>query len=110
MITDSFNLVRGEWLMQLRAGMVRFAASALFVIALIAGFSETGQAQVTVGAAVNGASFLNSGLPNGKLAQGVLFTVFGTGMGPNTLVGVSGFPLPTKLPNTAAGTSVTVTV
>lgn len=69
-------------------------------------------AQVLARAAVNGASFLNSALPNGKLAPGVLFTVFGSGMGPGSETGLpqvvqnGGFPLLTEL----AGTSITAAV
>jgi uncharacterized protein (TIGR03437 family) len=69
-------------------------------------------AQVIAQAAVNGASFLNAALPNGKLAPGVLFTVFGSGMGPDSIPGGEsiiqnhGFPLATELD----GTSVRVTV
>jgi uncharacterized protein (TIGR03437 family) len=57
-------------------------------------------------AAVNGASYTNSSLPNGKLAQGALFIAFGEGMGPASIERASTFPLPTSL----AGTSVRVTV
>lgn len=64
------------------------------------------RSQVSIGAAVNAASFLNSSLPNGKLAQGGMFTGFGVGMGPADLVRVSAFPLPTSL----AGTSVQAAV
>ena len=63
-------------------------------------------AQVSALAAVNGASFANSALPNGKLAPGVLFTVFGTGMGPESLIENASFPLAQEL----SGTSVAVTV
>jgi uncharacterized protein (TIGR03437 family) len=55
---------------------------------------------------VNAASFAGPGMPNFSIAQGSIFNVFGTGMGPATLVQSSGFPVPTVL----AGTSVTVTV
>jgi len=52
------------------------------------------------------ASFANPNLPNGSLAQGGMFTVFGSNLGPASLVQVGGFPLPTQL----AGTSISVTV
>jgi uncharacterized protein (TIGR03437 family) len=45
-------------------------------------------------------------MPNYSIAQGSIFNVFGSGMGPATLVQSSGFPVPTAL----AGTSMTVTV
>ena len=56
--------------------------------------------------AVNVASFANPNLPNGALAQGGMFTVFGTNLGPVALVQAGGFPLPTEL----AGTSISVAV
>jgi uncharacterized protein (TIGR03437 family) len=64
------------------------------------------RAAITVDSAVNGASFLHSSLPNGKLAPGVLFSVFGSGMGPGALAQVSSFPIPAQL----EGTSVRVTI
>jgi uncharacterized protein (TIGR03437 family) len=83
----------------------RSSAVLLFVASLLFG-AVAARAQVKVDAAVNAASFINSALPNGKLAQGVLFTAFGSNMGPASIVRVSEFPLPTTL----GGTSVRVTV
>lgn len=80
------------------------AAFLLFAFLILA--PAVGRAQVTLSAAVNGASYLNSSLPNGKLAQGVLFIAFGQGMGPASIERANAFPLPTTL----AGTSVSVTV
>ncbi len=56
-------------------------------------------------AVVNVASFANPNLPNGNIAQGSMFTVFGTNIGPASLAQVSAFPLPTEL----GGTSIQVT-
>jgi uncharacterized protein (TIGR03437 family) len=56
-------------------------------------------------AVVNVASFANPNLPNGNIAQGSMFTVFGTNIGPAALATVSAFPLPTQL----GGTSMKVT-
>ncbi len=64
------------------------------------------EAQVTLSAAVNSASYLNASLPNGNLAQGVIFIAFGKGIGPSKLAQSSAFPLPAQL----AGTSISVTV
>ncbi len=64
------------------------------------------QAQVTLSAAVNAASYLNASLPNGNLTQGGVFIVFGSGLGPSTLAEISAFPLPTIL----SGTSINATV
>jgi uncharacterized protein (TIGR03437 family) len=55
---------------------------------------------------VNVASFANPSLPNGAVAQGSMFTVFGSNIGPATLVQVDEFPLPPQL----GGTSIKVTV
>src|SRR5581483_529155 len=78
----------------------------LISVFVLTTFSARAQAQVTLGAAVNGASYINSAMPNGKLAQGVLFIAFGTNMGPASIQRASTFPLPTTL----AGTSIRVTV
>jgi len=56
-------------------------------------------------AVVNVASFANPNLPNGNIAQGSMFTVFGTNIGPAALAQVSAFPLPAQL----GGTSIKVT-
>ncbi|MEZ5393413.1 MAG: hypothetical protein R2724_11190 [Bryobacterales bacterium] len=57
-------------------------------------------------AAVNVASYANPNLPNGSLAQGSMFTVFGSNIGPASLVQSGDFPLPTTL----SGTSIQATV
>jgi uncharacterized protein (TIGR03437 family) len=74
--------------------------------ALVCGVAPRLEAQVTLSAAVNAASYLNASLPNGKLAQGVVFIAFGKGMGPTKLALISAFPLPTSL----TGTAISVTV
>ena len=53
---------------------------------------------------LNAASFLPPGLPGGAIAQGSIFTIFGTGLGPDPGVNAAEFPLQTEL----AGISVTV--
>lgn len=55
---------------------------------------------------VNSASFLVQGMPGSGIAQGSIFTIFGTGLGPAALVQAGPLPLQTLL----GGTSVTVTV
>ena len=55
---------------------------------------------------VNAASYAAPGLPGSTIAQGSIFIVFGTGMGPATLAQSSGFPVPTAF----SGTSLSVTV
>jgi uncharacterized protein (TIGR03437 family) len=63
----------------------------------------------TIGAVVNAASYALTALPNSGIAQGSIFIVFGSNMGPAALTFASGFPLPTTLP-ASNGTSVRVTV
>lgn len=59
--------------------------------------------------AVNSASYRTPGAPGSSIAQGSIFTIFGTGLGPGQGVGANAFPLPTTLGG-ASGTSVAVTV
>ena len=56
--------------------------------------------------AVNSASYRSPGSSGSGVAQGSMFAVFGTGLGPSPYVSATQFPLLTKL----GGTSVTVTV
>lgn len=53
---------------------------------------------------MNAASYTSSKLPSGAIAQGSIFVVFGSRMGP-AAIALAGFPLPTTL----AGTNVKVT-
>ncbi len=71
-------------------------------------------AQPKIGSIVNTASYLtppqdSKGNPIGKdvIAQGSIFIVFGTGMGPSSPTYPAGLPLPTSLP-AANGTSITI--
>jgi uncharacterized protein (TIGR03437 family) len=75
----------------------------LFLLGLL---TLPASAQPIVGAVVNAASFAPAGLPNSPIAQGSMFTVFGSNMGPAALAGASSFPLQ----NSLAGTSVNVAV
>lgn len=56
-------------------------------------------------AIVNAASYMPPRLPGGAIAQGSVFSIFGTRLGPSTGVQVSTFPLNTTLSNV----SITVT-
>jgi uncharacterized protein (TIGR03437 family) len=60
------------------------------------------------GGVVSSASFALAGLPNGAIAQGSIFTVFGKNMGPATLVQNTSSTLPTT--TGLSGTTVTITV
>lgn len=75
------------------------AAAASFVAAFA-------QPSVPTGGALNSASYAYVGLPNSGIAQGSIFVVFGTNIGPTTLQQVQAFPLQ----KTLAGTSIQVTV
>jgi uncharacterized protein (TIGR03437 family) len=66
----------------------------------------TAFAQPVVSAAQNAASYALPGLPNGGLARGSMFVIFGQRLGPATLNIINSFPLPLALD----GTSVKVTV
>jgi len=56
----------------------------------------------------NSASYSLPGLPNAGIAQGSIFVIFGANLGPDKIVQVSSFPLPTSAG--LSGTSVQVTV
>lgn len=75
-------------------------------LALCAG-AVFGQAPaVSPGGIVNHFSYALPGMPNSGIAQGSIFDIYGTNIGPATLTQAQGFPLPSAL----ASTSVQVTV
>lgn len=80
---------------------ITFKLCGLWVLAVL-----TSGATPQITSIVNAASYTPSGLPNSGVAQGSLFVVLGTGLGPTGLEQAAGFPLPTNL----AGTSMRVTV
>src|SRR5215469_5629377 len=55
---------------------------------------------------VSAATYVPAGFPNSGVAQGSIFTLFGSGLGPPALTQVTKFPLPKSL----AGTSIKITV
>lgn len=57
---------------------------------------------------VNAASDIPPGFPNSGIAQGSIFVVYGSNLGPASLVEVTTLPLPTTAG--LAGTSITITV
>ncbi|MGC9945840.1 MAG: hypothetical protein ABSF64_05670 [Bryobacteraceae bacterium] len=63
-------------------------------------------AQPVINVAISSAVARGPGLPGSGIAQGSIFSVFGTGLGPAALAQANSFPLPTNL----AGTSLSVTV
>lgn len=62
----------------------------------------------SISAVYNAASWLPPSLPNSGVAQGAIFTLKGSGLGPTTLQQVQSYPLPTTAG--LAGTTITVTV
>ncbi len=66
----------------------------ILAIVLLAGPAA---AQPAIEGVVNTASFIDTNLPNGGVAQGGLFTVIGRNLGPGSPVIVSAFPLQTVL-------------
>src|ERR1700752_510007 len=54
----------------------------------------------------NAASYADPQLPGGSIAQGSIFNIFGSNMGPATIAYASTLPLPTSL----SGTSINVTI
>ena len=82
---------------------------------LSAGFAVvvTAQPAIGTGGVLNAASNALPGLPNSAIAQGSIFLVYGTGLGPpppvGALVTFAPFPLPKVVPP-SSGTSINVTV
>ena len=77
-----------------------------FIFAFLIASCAFAQPSIYSTEVVNSASFLYQGQPGSGIAQGSIFTIFGTGVGPNTMVQAGPLPLKTSL----GGTSVTVTV
>jgi uncharacterized protein (TIGR03437 family) len=60
---------------------------------------------ISAGGVVNTASYASGGPPNGRLAQGSFFSIYGSTVGPETPVQATTYPLPTTL----GGVSVQIT-
>jgi uncharacterized protein (TIGR03437 family) len=79
----------------------------IFMLSLVMTATAVAAApSITAAGIVNAASYAPPGLPGSNIAQGSLFIIFGTNMGPANLQQAGSFPLPTNL----GGTSITVTV
>ncbi len=76
--------------------------SMLLVIASMGALAQT--PSISANAILNSASYAYVGLPNSAIAQGSIFVIFGSNMGPATLQQISAYPLPTTL----GGTSIKV--
>src|SRR6202167_4586696 len=80
----------------------------LRITALSLGYAATLAAAPAIVGVYNAASWIPVSLPNSGVAQGAIFTVTGTGLGPATLQQVQSYPLPTT--QGLAGTTIQVTV
>ena len=77
-----------------------------FLILLWIASCALAQPSITHGTVTNGASFRTPGLPSSGIAQGSIFSIKGTGLGPNPWVTAPKLPLATQL----AGASVAVQI
>ncbi len=78
----------------------------LFLLALTASSLLATPPTIATPGIENAASYSNPGFPNGSIAQGSLFVVFGSALGPAAIQYATSFPLPSTL----SGTSINVTV
>jgi len=76
--------------------------------ALVFGSVVTMAATPAISGVVNAASWLPPALPNSGVAQGAIFTVVGSDLGPSTFLQVKSFPLPTT--EGLGGTTIKVKV
>lgn len=78
---------------------MRFTAYSLSLLALLGALCGKAGAQpfIAYRGVVNAANFAPPGLPNGSIARGSIFSVFGTGLGPEAPALVESFPLGTEL-------------
>jgi len=70
-----------------------------------AGGAPPGTPVISQGGVVNTASYAPGGPPNGALAQGSFFSIYGSDLGPDQFAKAPGYPLPTSL----GGVSVAIT-
>ncbi len=80
----------------------------LRITALSFGYAAALAAGPAIAGVYNAASWIPPSLPNSGVAQGAIFTVTGTGLGPSALVEQATYPLPTT--QGLAGTTIQVKV
>lgn len=80
------------------------APATLFLLAATA----FAQPQIAPGGVVNGATYVSPGLPNSGIAQGSIFTIFGTNLGPDVAETGFSYPLPTVTPVGKVSVNITV--
>jgi uncharacterized protein (TIGR03437 family) len=79
--------------------------SAPYILAILTASCAIAQPVISSTEVVNSASYLAQGLSGSGIAQGSIFTIRGSGLGPNALAQTGPLPLQTSL----GGTAVTVT-
>lgn len=77
-------------------------------IFLLGGLTTIAVAAPSITSVANAASGIPQALPNGGIARGSIFIVYGSGLGPATLLQVQSYPLPTS--QGLGGTTVQVSV
>lgn len=88
---------------------MRITKLTLFVPAIVfLAASAMAQPRVATGGIKNAASFASQGLPNAPIAEGAIFSIFGTNLGPDTAEFGFNYPLPTVTPAGKVSVSVTV--
>jgi uncharacterized protein (TIGR03437 family) len=78
------------------------AIAAITVVGTV--FAQT--PAVAPGGIVNHFSYATPGLPNADIAQGSVFDIYGTNIGPAALTKLAGFPIPTIIANTSVQLTV----
>src|SRR5215472_397831 len=91
-------------------GTFQMRMTNLMGAAILAAALAHAQAPVITGGPVNAASYVLTGLPNANIAQGSMFVLFGTNIGPAKIANAFAFPLPTTLSATSIQVSVGGTV
>src|ERR1700683_1986721 len=76
------------------------------LVSTVFGVTAVAKPVITTDMVVSAASYLPSGFPNSGIAQGSIFTVFGSDLGPAAIQVATSFPLQ----KTLGGTSIKVTV
>ena len=87
---------------------IRLLTCALTLLVALPIAANAQQPSIAADGIRNGASYALNGMPNSGIAQGSIFIVYGSNLGPAGPVSVISFPLPTS--QGLAGTSVRVTV
>ncbi|HEU0119284.1 MAG TPA: hypothetical protein VFQ91_02085 [Bryobacteraceae bacterium] len=78
--------------------------------AALFGMTAWGQTPtVAAGGILNHYSYARAGMPNAGIAQGSIFDIYGTNIGPATAAQPNGFPLPSQLGNTSVKVTVNST-